>query len=123
MIAVFEHHHAQIGDTSNKKLHKIDHLLVSQPITPALIRSGFLPWGAVIASDHRTGFVDFQAEILFGNMDDPTSTSARKLNTKYPKRVGKYKTEALQKFIDRKLLLSIEKLSKNAKRRGTWTKK
>ena len=92
---VFEHHHAQIGDTSNKKLHKIDHLLVSQAIIPALTRSGFLPWGDVIASNHRTGFVDLQADILFGNMDDPTSVSARKLNTKYPKRVNKYKTEVL----------------------------
>ena len=117
LIDVFEHHHAQIGDTSNKKLHKIDHLLVSQSITPALIRSGFLPWGDVIASDHRTGFVDFQADILFGNMDDPTSSSARKLNTKYPKRVERYKEEVLQKFKDRNLFHAMETLSKKAKRR------
>ena len=56
-------------------------------------------------------------------MDDPISSSARKLNTKYPKRVEKYKTEVLQKFIDRKLFHAIEKLSKKAKRRGTWTTK
>ena len=100
LVDAFEHHHAHIGDTSNKELHKIYHLLVSQSIVPALTRSGFFPWGAVIASDHRTGFVDFQADLLFGNMDDPTSSSSRKLNRKYPKRVEKYREEVLQKFKD-----------------------
>ena len=123
LVDAFEHHHAHIGDTSNKKLHKIDHLLVSQSIVPALTISGFLPLGAVIASNHRTGFVDFQADLLFGNMDDPTSSSSRKLNTKYPKRVEKYREEVLQKFKDRNLFHAMAKLSKKAKRRGTWTVK
>ena len=123
LVDVFKHHHAHVGDTSNKKLNKIDHLLVSQSIVPAITRSGFLPWGDVIASDYRTGFVDLQTDLLFGNMDDPTSSSSRKLNTKYPKRVERYKKEVLQKFKDRNLFHTMEKLSRKAKTLGIWTKK
>ena len=88
---------------------------MSQSILPALIRSGFLPLGDVIASDHRTGFVDFQADILFGKIDDPPSASARKLNTKYPKRVQKYKSEVLKKFMSRKHLPGDGETGKESK--------
>lgn len=87
---VYEHQHEVIGDTSSKKNHKIDHLLVSPDVLPTIDRSGFLPWGTMMESDHRTGFADFNASLLFGKEDsDSTALSARKLHTKYAKRVEK----------------------------------
>ena len=83
---VFEYQHKQMGDTSIKKEHKINHLLVSQDVLPSVTRSGFLPWGAVITSDHRMGFLDLNAPMLFGTLDNTTASSACLLNTKYAKR-------------------------------------
>mmetsp|Transcript_4469 Transcript_4469/g.6574 ORF Transcript_4469/g.6574 Transcript_4469/m.6574 type:complete len:93 (+) Transcript_4469:105-383(+) len=40
---VFEYQHKQVGDTSIKKLHKMDHILASQDVLPSVKRPGFLP--------------------------------------------------------------------------------
>ena len=45
LIGAYEHQHEIIGDTSSKKNHKIDHLLVSPDLLPAIVRSGFFPGG------------------------------------------------------------------------------
>ena len=66
LIDVYAHMHGTVGDTSIKKSHKIDHLLVSSETPPSLQRLGFLPWNQVIESDHRAGFADFDASKLFG---------------------------------------------------------
>ena len=81
---VYEYQHESIGDTSSKKSHKINHLLVSPDVLPTIIRSGFLPWGTPFDSDHRTGFDNFSANLLFRKKDsDTTALSARKPHTKY----------------------------------------
>ena len=84
---MFEYQHGHACDTSIKNLHKIDHILVSQCILPTVVRSGFLPWGAVMVSDHQTGFLDLNTEELFGVIDDPTHGGSQKLHTKYHIRV------------------------------------
>ena len=104
---VFEYQHEIIGDTSIKKNHKIDHLLVSQDVLPSVTRSGFLPWGAVIASDHRTGFLDVNAPMLFCDLEDNTASSSRLLHTKYPKRTKKYREEVLGKFKQQQLFKGV----------------
>ena len=120
---VFEYHPGKTGDTSIQKIHNIDHLLVSQSILPSVICSGFLPWGLVIAPDHRTGFLDLNVEELFGAVNDPTHGSSRILHTKYPVKVKKYREEVLEQFKSRKLLQSMDKLAKIARQRGIWFKK
>ena len=121
---VYEFQHEVVGDTSSKKRHKIDHLLVSPDVLPSVVRSGFLPWGTVIESDHRTGFVDFDATLLFGQeTSDSTSLSARKLHTKYAKRVLKYREEVLGAFKARGLFKSMRRLQHRAHRCGRWTPK
>ena len=54
LVHIFEYQHTQTGDNSINKNNKIDHLLVSQDIFHVVLRSGFLPWGAAMGSDHRT---------------------------------------------------------------------
>ena len=52
----------------------------------------------MIASDHKTRFLDLNAEMLFGTLEDTTISSSRLLHTKYPKRNKRYKEEVLEKF-------------------------
>ena len=120
---VFEYQHEQVSDTSIKKIHKIDHILVSQDVLPSVKRSGFLPWGAVMASDHRTGFLDLDTETLFGTIEDSTHSSSRILHTKYPKRTKKYREEVLDQFKKNNLFKAMQKLSTIAKNRGRWSNK
>ena len=120
---VFEHQHELTGDISIKKNHNIDHLLVSEEVLPSVIRSGFLPWGVVIASDHRLGFIDINASLLFGELEDNTAASTRLLHTKYPKRTKKYREKVLEKFKNQSLFKAMRRLAKLAERRGRWSAK
>ena len=98
--------------------------MVSPDVLPTIDRSGFLPWGTMMESDHRTGFADFNASLLFGKEDsDSTALSARKLHTKYAKRVEKYREEVLVTFKDRGLFKSMRRLQHRANRCGRWTNK
>ena len=90
---------------------------------PSVTRLGFLQWGAVIASDHRAGFVDLNAEMLFVSLEDITTSSSRLLHTKYPKRTKKYREEVLEKFKNQHLFKSMRKLANQVKRRGRWSAK
>ena len=86
--------------------------------------SDFFPWGTVLESDHRTGYVDFDSAVLFGQgISDATALSARKLHTKHPKRVEKYNKDVLRVFKDRRVFKSMNKLHHRAHRSGKWTKK
>ena len=97
--------------------------MVSQEVLPSVKRSGFLPWGAVIASDHRTEFLDLHTEELFGKVEDSTHSSSHIFHTKHPKRTKKYREEVLEKFKKDNLFKAMRKLSKLAKSRGRWSKK
>ena len=101
---VYKYQHESRGDTTSKKQHKIDHLLISPALLPAVIRSGFLPFAEILESDHRTGFADFDSTVLFGEeIPDLTNTANRKLHTKYPKRMAKYSKEVKSEFEQRGL--------------------
>ena len=116
LINAYEHIYGKVGDTVIKKSHKIDHLLVSPEILPALHRSGFLPWNQVIESDHRTGFVDFDATELLGEEPQDTKNyDSRKLHTKFQKRVEKYKAQVLEKFKGKNIYKAVGKLAKRTK--------
>ena len=118
---MFAYQHGQIGDTSIYK--KIDHLLVFQEVLPSIQHSGFLPWGAVIASDHRAGFLDLDTETLFGTEDNLKHSSSRTLHTKYPKQTKKYREEVLKKFKKEHVFKGMKKLTVLAKSKGRWSQK
>ena len=114
---VYEYQHELRGDTTNKKQHKIDHLLISPALLPAVIRSGFLPFGEILESNHRTGFADFDSTVLFGEeIPDLTNTANRKLHTKYPKRMAKYSTEVKLEFERRGIFQSLANLRSRFKK-------
>ena len=90
---VFDYQHSGMcGDTSERKCHKIDHIAVSQRILPAVKTCGFLPRDEICDTDHRSGFVIWDAELLFGpDIDDLTAPEKRKLILAYPDRFNKYR--------------------------------
>ena len=61
--------------------------------------------------------------MLFDTLNDTTTSSARLLNTKYPKRTRKYREEVLDKFKHQKLFKGMRKLAKLAAGRGRWSAK
>ena len=110
-----------MGDTTNTKQHKIDHLLISPALLPVVIRSGFLPFGEILESDRRTDFVDSDSTVLFGEeIPDLTNTSKSKLHIKYPKRMTKYRDEVKAEFERRNLFQSLAKLHANFKKRASF---
>ena len=58
---MYEYQQETLGDITNKKKHKIDHMIISPGLLTAVIRSGFLPFGEILKSDHCTGFVNFDS--------------------------------------------------------------
>ena len=94
---------------------------MSANVFPLVGCSGFLPWGAAIASNHRTGFVNLNVACLFGDVGDNTHRSSRKLYKAYPERVTKYLVEVLGKFQRRNIFTSMTKLTKRSRQAGTWT--
>ena len=87
---VFQHQQGHTGDTSTKNAKKIDHILVSVNVLPAIQHSSFLPWKKIMESDHRTGYVDFDALTLFGNTHNLTHLASQKLKTDYPEAMEEY---------------------------------
>ena len=71
-------------------------------------------------SDHRTGYVDFDALTLFGNTDDLTHSASRKLTTDYPEAMEEYLTHLQKGFADRNILFALSKIVEKAGRVG-WT--
>ena len=112
------------GDTSERKSHKIDHIAASQRILPAVKTCGFLPRDEICDTDHRSGFVIWDAEILFGpDIDDLTSPEKRKLILVHPDRVNKYREYVREHFKEQKLGEALQDLQFRANKHGRWTKK
>ena len=54
------------GGTSKLSGKRIDYILVTTDILPAIIRGGKRPFEEGIASDHKALFLDLDSEVLFG---------------------------------------------------------
>ena len=94
-----EYQHKQTGDTCRWNTKKIDQVLISLNLIPAVKHSGFLPWNQIMELDHHTRFVDFDKAELFGkNTENLTQNSSRKISTDYPESIVKY-LEILNKKI------------------------
>ena len=108
-----------LGTPLTKKQYKIDHLLISTALLPAVIRSDFFPFGEILESDHRTGFVDFDSTVLFEeDIPDLTNKANRKLHTKHSKRITKYKEKVKKEFTRRNLFQSLGELLQKLKTTG-----
>jgi exonuclease III len=70
---------------------KIDHILVTAALLPAVTASGIEPLHAGILSDHRALFVDFETTVLLnGNLTTIPPSATRLLKSTDPKSVDAY---------------------------------
>ena len=124
MRDVYKYKHGPLcGDTSNKKVHKIDHVAATESILPAVKECGFFKWNEIIHSDHRTGFVTWDATQLFGEeSDDLTKLAQRNCMLCYPDRVAKFKKYCMEEFEANFLFQALDKLIHSANKKGRWTK-
>jgi hypothetical protein len=95
------HHQARpFPATNNRGSSRLDYILVSSSILPAVQRSGILPYQSLFHSDHRPCYVDINPELLFG---DPTKEMAplcwHQLQLHDPDIVQKY-TSTLQEQLE-----------------------
>ena len=99
-------------------------MLVTPGVLPAIIRGGKRPYSEGIASDHRTLYLDLDADTLFGKkMGEMDITKARNLDTKCPKRVAKNLEEVHNKFERIKLYKAMDALKTKPYTDKLWTKK
>ena len=111
---VFEYQHVHVGDTSIKSVIKEITSWCHKTYYLQWCDLGFSPWGAAMASDHRTGIVDLHVDTLFGDVEENTHRSSRNLHTSYPES-KKYLAEELEQFNQRNILTSMNKLKKYAR--------
>ena len=111
----------ETADTRNTG-SKIDYMLVSPAIVPAIERVGWYEYNALVSSDHRAGFIDFNTTKLFHNgITNITHPSIRKLRLHTPNRVEKYLQAMCYLFDTRQLLPAVTELEEIAREQG-WSK-
>ena len=119
--------HEFLGDSGGiSKLSdkRIDYILVAAGVLPAIIRGGKQPFKKNIALDHKTLFLDLDAEVFFGKSTGKIDIQqVRKLNIKYPKRTEKYVEDVLDKFEKLDLFRKLGDLKKKAYKTKVWTRK
>ena len=108
------------ADTRNTG-SKIDYMLVSPAIVPAIERIGWYEYNAFVPSDHRAGFIDFNSAKLFHNrITNITHPSIQKLRLQCTTRVEKYLHAMCYLFDTRQLLPAVTELEEKAREHG-WS--
>ena len=90
---------------------RIDYILCSAPLIPAVTKCGAEPFNQNIHSDHRARFVDWNEEILFGSLTPlMTGHNQRRLQSKsLPSRV-KYIDEFHKYCVDHTVFQRLDEL-------------
>jgi hypothetical protein len=79
---------------------RIDYILLSHSLLPAVLRSGILPYDSVFISDHRPCYIDLDASTLFRDkVPNIEAASRRGLQLQDPRIVQSYQ-EHLRKQLD-----------------------
>jgi hypothetical protein len=66
---VYRHRHGmEEPATFNCGHRRLDYILCSVPLLPTVTACGILPFNILLSSDHRTVFVDFDTNMLFGSL-------------------------------------------------------
>lgn len=63
----YQHSMRRFPATYNRGKSRLDYILVSAQLLPAVQRSGILPFQSIFISDHRPCFIDLCAQQIFGN--------------------------------------------------------
>ena len=100
---------------------KIDFVLVSSRLVPAITARTILPLYDGYLSDHRALLVDFDSKILFsGPTSEVIAPIGRQLTSTNPKAVHRYLTAMLRQFEKHDVQGKVAKLRERSDS-GTWT--
>lgn len=93
LVDVLRHHHPsqQYPPTYNRGKKRIDLILASASLLPAITRSGILPYNSVFQGDHRPCYIDLNATEAFGGQTAPVCPPCqRNLQLHDPRKVDEY---------------------------------
>jgi hypothetical protein len=77
--------------TYSRGNNRIDYILISNHLLPAVEHTGILPFDSVLLSDHRPSYVDFKASVLFQDATpDIVPASRRGLQLQDPRIIEQY---------------------------------
>jgi hypothetical protein len=102
LVDVLRHHHPTTNypATYNRGRKRIDLILVSASLLPAVERCGILPYNSMFQGDHRPCYIDLNANEAFGGRTAPISPPCqRSLQLHDPRIVTAY-LSALTKQLD-----------------------
>jgi len=77
--------------TYSRSDNRIDYIVISSSLVPAVLRTGIMPYDSVFISDHRPTYVDFESSLLFQDDTNTIGASTRRgLQLQDPRLVEKY---------------------------------
>eukprot|EP00980_Cylindrotheca_fusiformis_P016915 scaffold5139_cov100-Cylindrotheca_fusiformis.AAC.1 len=105
------HPHTQSLSTYIRGTKRLDFILITQDLVPAVRHCGYLPFHSHFRTDHRFAFIDFQTATLFGNLHTKLApNSLRDFTSKDPKQVQKYLLEKYRLLQDRNFFSRMNRL-------------
>jgi len=113
LVDILSHHHPspQYPATYNRGRKRIDLLLVSASLLPAVVRSGILPYHSLFQGDHRPCYIDLESSIAFdGKPPSISPPCQRVLQTKDPRIVAKYIKKLNDQLEKHKVLPKLQEL-------------
>jgi len=112
-------HHYDPPNSYIRGSKKIDYVLCSRSILPAVRKSMMLPFNQGSLSDHRDYIVEFHAPDLFGGTTDKINpTPKRRFNSQNPYTYNKYITNVRKLFTEHKIPQRARDLKKEFEQHG-----
>jgi len=107
MVDAFSHRHTHLPPLPNndpiityqRGRRRLDYIMVTSTLAPAIRQSGYLSYASCIHSNHRGVFVDLDAKLLFGRQPSILPPTMRALTTRHPRKLQNYLTN-LTTFFD-----------------------
>jgi hypothetical protein len=124
LIDVLSHQHpaSHYPATYNRGRKRIDLILVSISLLPAVTRSGILPYHSLFQGDHRPCYVDLDVTIAFdGKTPSICPPCQRSLQLTDPRIIQKYISSLQKQFDNHKVSQKLQNL--NSVHPGEWTSK
>lgn len=111
-----QHTERPFPSTYSRGKKRLDYILVSSNLAPAVLRSGILPYHSLFHSDHRPCYIDIDSILIFNeNTHALQPQCSRSLQLTDPRKVQKYK-EAFYKQLDyHKVIEKLRNLFDQAK--------
>jgi hypothetical protein len=115
LIDILRYHHPSTAypATYNRGRKRIDLILISASLLPAVKRSGILPYNSMFQGDHRPCYIDLDADEAFGGKTPPISPPCqRSLQLHDPRIVSAYLNTLNKQFDIHKIHEKVGKLQK-----------